>query len=75
MHDYNNMFFGMHFIWWIVLIIIILAVIFYNKSVFIGGNKTDRDKEDTALDILDKRYANGEITKDEYEEMKRNLLS
>ena len=73
MHDYNNMFFGMHFIWWIVLIIIILAVIFYNKSVFIGGNTSDREKKATALDILDKRYANGEITLKEYDEIRKKL--
>ncbi len=73
MHDYNNMFFGMHFIWWIVLIIIILAIIFYNKSVFIGGNISDRENKDTALDILDKRYANGEITLKEYDEIRKKL--
>jgi putative membrane protein len=29
--------------------------------------------EESALDILQKRYARGEITKEQYEEMKRNL--
>jgi len=29
--------------------------------------------DETALEILQKRYARGEISKEEYEEMKRNL--
>ena len=29
--------------------------------------------EESALDILQRRYARGEITKEQYEEMKRNL--
>ena len=33
-----------------------------------------RDSE-TPMDILKKRYAKGEITKNEYEQMKRDILS
>lgn len=36
------------------------------------GGRESRDSE-TPLEIVKKRYAKGEITKDEYEELKRDL--
>lgn len=40
-------------------------------SRVVDGQKTE--VADSAKDILDKRYAAGEINKDEYEEKKRTL--
>ena len=62
-------------IFWIAVIIIALFFIF-------GRGRTPRmicgpgagPAEETALDILKKRYAKGEITKDEFEQMKRDIL-
>jgi putative membrane protein len=62
------MFFGLVF--WIVIIGAAYLVI-RNISQK-GGNLLSSE---TPLDILKKRYARGEITKDEFEQMKRDLLT
>lgn len=39
------------------------------------GYHREGGKPDSALEILNKRYAKGEITKEEYEQMKRDILA
>lgn len=53
-------------------VLVILGVVFLIKLIA-GGFKNER-REDTALDILKKRYAKGEISKEEFEERKKELL-
>lgn len=65
---YNHHLFGMHWIWWIVLSIALLLVIFD----FVPFRRRYDMKED-ALDILSKRFARGEIEREEFEERKRIL--
>lgn len=65
----GGMGFGMGFgmIFWFLLLIAI---------VYIGVSLADRGKltkEKTAREILDERYARGEITSEEYKRMKENL--
>jgi putative membrane protein len=52
-------------------ILVILGVMYFVK--LITGSKKVEEKEDTALDILKKRYAKGEITKEEFDRMKDDL--
>jgi putative membrane protein len=52
-------------------ILVILGVMYFVKSI--TGSKKVEEKEDTALDILKKRYAKGEITKEEFDRMKDDL--
>jgi putative membrane protein len=60
-------------IFWIVIIGLCLYFIF-------GRNRSNRtwvtgrgSEGETALDILKRRYAKGEISKDEFEQMKRDI--
>jgi len=66
--DYH--FWGMHLIWWFIWMILLLWVfaIPYN----IPGQ---RAKKDSPLDILKKRFALGEINKEEYVEKKKLIHS
>ena len=60
----------MMFTWIIVLGVIALGIILYAGK---NGNKIL--KKESPLDILKKRYAKGEITKEQYEEQKRTINS
>ena len=65
--------------WWlgagfrlVFLAAIVVGVIYLAR--FFGRQGGSRGHhEESALDILQKRYARGEITKEQYEEMRRNL--
>jgi putative membrane protein len=65
---YDGHFGGMHLIWWILWLIFIFWI--FAIPYDIPGQ---RKKKETPLDILKKRYAAGEINKNEYEEMKKTL--
>lgn len=74
LHGDGYMFFGGGFMW-IFWILLFVAVIWAMKAIS-GGSKEKSGKlqnNDTPLDILKKRYAQGEIDKEEYEE-KKGLL-
>ena len=61
--------FGMLFmaLFWVALIVGVVLVVKWLMGQ--GG----ASREDSALDILKKRYARGEINKQEFEERKRDL--
>ncbi len=53
-------------------ILVILGVIYLVK--LIAGGRKGEDKEETALEIVKKRYAKGEINKEEFEKIKNDLM-
>ena len=66
---YNGYYFwGMHMFWWILWLIMLFWI--FATPYSIPGQRT---KKDTPLDILQKRFASGEITKEEYKERKEIL--
>ena len=67
-NQYGHHFWGMHWLWWIFWIVIILWI-FIGPKPYILKN----DKKETPLDILKRRYANGDISKEEFEERKKTL--
>jgi putative membrane protein len=71
--DYGwGMVFGLG--WFAIIIfwaLLILGIIYLVK--LIAGSPKKGDKEETAIDILKKRYAKGEISKEEFEKIKDDL--
>ena len=59
-------------IFWIVLIAGIVLLVIWAIQRTVGGEPS-RPAE-SALEILKKRYARGEISKEEFEEKKRDIL-
>ena len=60
-------------IFWIVIIGLCLYFIFGRRGVQKPWEPGRSPEGETALDILKKRYAKGEITKEEFEQMKRDI--
>ena len=55
-------------------ILIIVGVILLIKWLIEQGKTTGGEQQMTAMDILKARYAKGEITTEEFEEMKKRLI-
>ncbi len=79
---YGSEFFSFS-LWWIFPILMIAICFFMMRgrkgSMMCGFGSRDTDSHhinasESALDILDKRYASGEIDKEEYEEKKSTLI-
>lgn len=69
MMDGWNMMGGGSFLW-IFLILVIGGVVYLLVTV---SKRRDPEIKETPLDILKKRYAVGDITKEEYEQMKHDV--
>ena len=67
---------GISPIWVIIIaaVIIILLVWMLTRTGSSERTKFEANKDDSPLDILKKRYAMGQITKEEFGEMKQDLL-
>lgn len=64
-------------LWWLFPLVfwgaIITGIVFLVRAAGQGNGRTQSQAGETAQDILKKRYARGEITREEFEGMKRDL--
>ncbi len=70
--------------WWIFPIICFIVMFFFFMMFRRGGlrppwgqnsnrNHSESEDSETPIDILKKRYAKGEITKEKFDQMKKDL--
>ena len=68
---------GFGFMWifpFFFLIAMVLCAVFLSRGPWWFGRGHDRgERRESAREILDRRFAAGELTKEQYEEMKRAL--
>ena len=57
----------------LVLFLFVLAAAYAVKRMWGQGAERAAGREESALDILKKRYAKGEISKEEFERIKREI--
>ena len=72
MSDGGSMWFGGGFMWifWILLIVALLWVV---KAISDSNAGKNNETNDTPLEILQKRYARGEINEEEFERRRKEL--
>ena len=73
MMHYGSGYGGGMFMWFILLVVIGVGAYFFIQSQKTKDQGSAPTPNESHLDILKKRYAKGEITKEEYEQMKNDL--
>lgn len=69
MNGFGGMGFG-----WLIWIVIIGVVIWAVVQVTNRNKNIEHTTKESPLDLLKKRYANGEISKEEFDRIKKDLL-
>ena len=65
---FNSYYLGMHSIWWLVWIIMLFWIFALPYDI-----PFQRNRKESALEILRKRFASGQVTKEEYLDQKKIL--
>jgi putative membrane protein len=77
MYGHNQMMWGIG-AWWMAIfwVLVIIGIFFLVKWLVEQGRMSKKTSEggEGALDILKKRYARGEIDKQEFEQKKKDLM-
>jgi putative membrane protein len=64
---------GFMMLFWILVIVAVIAGIVWVVRQSSDGSSSAPGRPDQALNILRERYARGEVTKEEFERMRREL--
>lgn len=72
MHEFH--FFGVGGWMMIVWVLLLIALIVFVVKAIINSGQGQKESRETPLEILKRRYARGEIDKEEFEERKKELL-
>ena len=70
-YSFGIMGYGMLILGFIFWILVLAGLVLLIKYLWEGG--AEKRGEESALDVLKKRYARGEISKEEFEEKKKDL--
>jgi putative membrane protein len=71
MHGFNGMHWGMGIGWFVFAAILFVSVWLLARFVYTGTRTNEKEK--TVLNILNERYARGEISKEEYLNIKKDI--
>ncbi len=66
----SNPYWGMGWGMWFIPLLVILVIYLLIKN---NSQTKSEQGTQTPMEILEKRYANGEITKQQFEEMKKDI--
>lgn len=69
MYEWHGMGGGFMWIFWIVLLVALLWAL----KVATSGRGSSTERHKSALEILEERYAKGEIERDEFEQKRKDL--
>ena len=71
--DFNGVLYGIYGLGILGIILLIVGAVIPSKSKEKKEYQHEREVEDDAIDILEKRYAKGELSKGEFDKMKEDL--
>jgi putative membrane protein len=74
-YGYGGYGFGIiHMIFWVIILIAIVAGVVWLVRSMAGAAPPAGGRRSVGLDLLEERYARGEINRDEYLQKKRDIL-
>lgn len=66
--------YGFHWMWIFPVVFLVLCVVFmFRGPGWLMGGHGRNHREENAREILDRRYAKGEINREEYQRMRKDL--